>query len=162
MTLFVFTIIIFAAFLHAIWNAMVKNEKDKYLGIAAIVFGRVPVSIVIIFFTPIPSVEIIPYIILSALLHTGYEWFLLSAYKFGDYTKVYPIARGTAPILVSIVSLIFLGVVLSNFELLGIFVVCLGILSLSFQDIKGFKNRKPIIYSLITGGFIMGYMITDG
>jgi drug/metabolite transporter (DMT)-like permease len=141
---------------------MVKNEKDKYLGVAAIVFGRVPASIVIIFFIPTPSVESIPYIILSAILHNGYQWFLLSAYKFGDYTKVYPIARGTAPILVSIVSLIFLGVVLSNFELLGIFVVCLGILSLSFQDLESFKNRKAIIYALITGSFIMGYSITDG
>ena len=162
MSLYVFLAVILAAFLHAIWNAMVKNEKDKYLGVAAIVFGRVPASIVIIFFTPTLSVESIPYIILSAILHNGYQWYLLSAYKFGDYTKVYPIARGTAPILVSIVSLILLGVVLSNFELLGIFVVCLGILSLSFQDVKGFKNRKAIIYALITGSFIMGYSITDG
>jgi len=162
MPLTVFLAVILAAFLHATWNAMVKNEKDKYLGVAAIVFGRVPASIVIIFFIPTPSVESIPYIILSAILHNGYQWFLLSAYKFGDYTKVYPIARGTAPILVSIVSLIFLGVVLSNFELLGIFVVCLGILSLSFQDVEGFKNRKAIIYALITGSFIMSYSITDG
>ena len=162
MSLYVFLAVILAAFLHAIWNAMVKNEKDKYLGVAAIVFGRVPLSIVIIFFTPTLSVESIPYIILSAILHNGYQWFLLSAYKFGDYTKVYPIARGTAPILVAIVSLILLGVVLSNFELLGIFVVCLGILSLSFQDLESFKNRKAIIYALITGSFIMGYSITDG
>ena len=162
MPLTVFWAVILAAVLHAVWNAMVKNEKDKYLGIAGIVFGRVPASIVIIFFAPIPSAESIPYIILSSILHNGYQWFLLSAYKFGDYTKVYPIARGTAPILISIVSLIFLGVVLSNFELLGIFVVCLGILSLSFQDVQGFKNRKAIIYALITGGFIMSYMITDG
>ena len=162
MPLTVFWAVILAAVLHAVWNAMVKNEKDKTLGIAGIVFGRVPASIVIIFFAPIPSAESIPYIILSAILHNGYQWFLLSAYKFGDYTKVYPIARGTAPILISIVSLIFLGVVMSNFELLGIFVVCLGILSLSFQDVQGFKNRKAIIYALITGGFIMSYMITDG
>ena len=162
MPLTVFFAVILAAVLHAVWNAMVKNEKDKYLGIAGIVFGRVPASIVIIFFAPIPSAESIPYIILSAILHNGYQWFLLSAYKFGDYTKVYPIARGTAPILISIVSLIFLGVVMSNFELLGIFVVCLGILSLSFQDVQSFKNRKAIIYALITGGFIMSYMITDG
>ena len=162
MPLTVFWAVILAAVLHAVWNAMVKSEKDKYLGIAGIVFGRVPASIVIIFFAPIPSAESIPYIILSAILHNGYQWFLLSAYKFGDYTKVYPIARGTAPILISIVSLIFLGVVMSNFELLGIFVVCLGILSLSFQDVRGFKNRKAIIYALITGGFIMSYMITAG
>ena len=162
MSLTVFIVVIFAAFLHATWNAMVKNEKDKYLAVSGIVFGHVPASIVVIFLIPSPSVESIPYIILSAILHNGYQWFLLSAYKFGDYTKVYPIARGSAPIFVSIVSLIFFAVVLSRFELLGIAVICLGILSLSFQDSTSIRNRKAIIYALITGSFIMGYSITDG
>ncbi len=162
MSLTVFIVVIFAAFLHATWNAMVKNEKDKYLAVSGIVFGHVPASIVVIFLIPSPSVESIPYIILSAILHNGYQWFLLSAYKFGDYTKVYPIARGSAPIFVSIVSLIFFAVVLSRFELLGIAVICLGILSLSFQDSTSITNRKAIIYALITGSFIMGYSITDG
>ena len=162
MPLTVFFAVIFAAFLHALWNAMVKNEKDKYLGVSAIVFGQVPASIIIIFFTPIPTAESIPYIFLSGILHTGYLWFLLFAYKFGDYTKVYPIARGSAPIFVSIVSLIFFAVVLSNFELMGIVVISLGILSLSFKDSRSIKNHKAIIYALITGGFIMSYSITDG
>ena len=162
MSLTVFIVVIFAAFLHATWNAMVKNEKDKYLAVSGIVFGHVPASIIVIFFIPFPSIESIPYIILSAILHNGYQWFLLSAYKFGDYTKVYPIARGSAPIFVSIVSLIFFAVVLSRFELLGIAVICLGILSLSFQDATSVTNRKAIIYALITGSFIMGYSITDG
>ena len=162
MSLTVFIVVIFAAFLHATWNAMVKNEKDKYLAVSGIVFGHVPASIVVIFLIPSPSVESIPYIILSAILHNGYQWFLLSAYKLGDYTKVYPIARGSAPIFVSIVSLIFFAVVLSRFELLGIAVICLGILSLSFQDSTSITNRKAIIYALITGSFIMSYSITDG
>ena len=162
MPLTVFFAVIFAAVLHAIWNAMFKNEKDKYLGASALVFGQVPASIIIIFFFPAPTAESIPYIFLSGILHTGYIWFLLSAYRFGDYTKVYPIARGSAPIFVSIVSLIFFAVVLSNFELLGIVVICLGVLSLSFQNSTGFTNHKTIIYALITGSFIMGYSITDG
>ncbi len=162
MSLTVFIVVIFAAFLHATWNAMVKNEKDKYLAVSGIVFGHVPASIIVIFFIPFPSIESIPYIILSAILHNGYQWFLLSAYKLGDYTKVYPIARGSAPIFVSIVSLIFFAVVLSRFELLGIAVICLGILSLSFQDATSVTNRKAIIYALITGSFIMSYSITDG
>ena len=162
MPLNIFLAIILAAFLHAVWNAMVKNEDNKYLAITAIVLGHVPVSVLIILLTPIPSVESIPFIILSALLHIGYEWYLLSAYRFGDLTKVYPIARGTAPILITIVSLIFLGVALSNFEILGIFIISLGILSLSLQRGEGFKNRSAIIYALVTGFFIMGYSITDG
>ena len=157
-----FLAIILAAFLHAVWNAMVKNEDNKYLAVTAIVLGHVPVSVLIILLTPIPSVESIPFIILSALLHIGYEWYLLSAYRFGDLTKVYPIARGTAPILITIVSLIFLGVALSNFEILGIIIISLGILSLSLQGAKGIKNRSAVIYALVTGFFIMGYSITDG
>ena len=162
MPLNIFLLVILAAFLHAVWNAMIKNEENKYLAVTAIVLGHVPASIFIILLTPAPSVESIPFIILSALLHIGYEWYLLSAYRFGDLTKVYPIARGTAPILVAIVSLIFLGVVLSNFEILSIFIISLGILSLSFQGAKGFKNRSVVIYALVTGFFIMGYSITDG
>ena len=162
MPLNIFLAVILAAFLHAVWNAMVKNEDNKYLAVTAIVLGHVPVSVLIILLTPIPSVESIPFIILSALLHIGYEWYLLSAYRFGDLTKVYPIARGTAPILITIVSLIFLGVALSNFEILGIIIISLGILSLSLQGAKGIKNRSAVIYALVTGFFIMGYSITDG
>ena len=162
MPLNIFLAIILAAFLHAVWNAMVKNEDNKYLAVTAIVLGHVPVSVLIILLTPIPSVESIPFIILSALLHIGYEWYLLSAYRFGDLTKVYPIARGTAPILITIVSLIFLGIALSNFEILGIIIISLGILSLSLQGAKGIKNRSAVIYALVTGFFIMGYSITDG
>jgi len=162
MPLNIFLAVILAAFLHAVWNAMVKNEDNKYLAVTAIVLGHVPASILIILLTPAPSVESIPFIILSALLHIGYEWYLLSAYRFGDLTKVYPIARGTAPILITIVSLIFLGVALSNFEILGIIIISLGILSLSLQGAKGIKNRSAVIYALVTGFFIMGYSITDG
>ena len=162
MPLNIFLAIILAAFLHAVWNAMVKNEDNKYLAVTAIVLGHVPISVLIILLTPIPSVESIPFIILSALLHIGYEWYLLSAYRFGDLTKVYPIARGTAPILITIVSLIFLGVALSNFEILGIIIISLGILSLSLQGAEGIKNRSAVIYALVTGFFIMGYSITDG
>ena len=162
MSLSIFLAVILAAFLHAIWNAMVKNEDDKYIGVCAIVLGHVPASIVVIFLTPAPSVESIPYIILSAFLHIGYEWNLLSAYRFGDYTKVYPIARGTGPTLVTIISLMFFGVVLSNFEILGIFIVCFGIFILSFQKTSEIKNRRALFYAFSTGFFIMTYSITDG
>lgn len=158
----VFIAVILAAFLHAVWNAMVKNMKDKYLGMSGIVLGHLPASIVVIFLTPIPAPESIPFIILSAIIHNGYQWFLLNSYKFGDYTKVYPVARGAAPILVTIISLFFLGTVLSNFEILGIFTISIGILSLSYFDKKPFKDQKEIIYALMTATFIMGYSITDG
>ena len=64
MSLNIFLIVILAAFLHAIWNAMVKREDDKYFSLTAIVLGHVPISIVVIFLTPTLSIQSIPYILL--------------------------------------------------------------------------------------------------
>lgn len=158
----VFVIVIFAAFLHASWNALVKNHEDKYLGLSAIVFGQVPIAIILIFYVPFPSLESLPYLILSAFIHNGYYFFLLSSYRFGDYSVVYPISRGFAVILIAIISLILFAVKLSYFELIGILIVCMGIFSLSFQNSNRLKNYKGIIYSLATGVFIMSYSLVDG
>ena len=103
----VFLLVIFAAILHAIWNVMVKNFKDKVISVSAIVFGCVPMAIVVILFLPLPTLESVPYIILSAIIHQGYQYNLISAYKIGDFTRVYPIARGTGPIVATLVSIIF-------------------------------------------------------
>ena len=88
----VFLAVIFAAFLHALWNSMVKSHKDKHVAVAAIVLGHVPAALFIIFLVPMPAIESVPYIIASAVIHQGYQWFLLTAYRYGDYTRVYPIA----------------------------------------------------------------------
>ena len=95
MELNIFLLVIFAALHHAIWNGMVKNFGDKVISVSAIVFGHVPIAIVVMIFLPLPTLESVPYIILSAIIHQGYQYNLISAYKIGDLTRVYPIARGT-------------------------------------------------------------------
>ena len=161
MSLNIFLIVILAAFLHAIWNAMVKREDDKYFSLTAIVLGHVPISIVVIFFTPTLSMQSIPYIFASAIFLAGYEWCLLSAYRLEDYTKVYPIARGTAPIFIVILSLLFLNINISKSELIGILVISFGIIILGFQSIRTFKNYSAIVYAVATGIFISCYSISD-
>ena len=162
MSLNIFLIVILAAFLHAIWNAMVKREDDKYFSLTAIVLGHVPISIVVIFLTPTLSTQSIPYIFASAIFLAGYEWCLLSAYRLEDYTKVYPIARGTAPVFIVILSLLLLNINISRFELIGILIISFGIIILGFQSIKTFKNYSAIVYALATGIFISCYSISDG
>ena len=162
MSLNIFLIVILAAFLHAIWNAMVKKEDDKYFSLTAIVLGHVPISIVVIFFTPALSFQSIPYIFASAIFLAGYEWCLLSAYRLEDYTKVYPIARGTAPIFIVILSLLLLNINISRFELIGILIISFGIIILGFQNIRTFKNHSAIVYAVATGIFISCYSISDG
>ena len=162
MSLTVFFAIIIAAFLHAVWNAMVKKEDDKYISLTAVVLGHVPISIVVIFFTPTLSVQSVPYIFISAIFLSGYEWCLLSAYRLEDYTKVYPIARGTAPIFIVVLSLFLFNVNISKFELMGILVISFGVIILGFQNIKTFKNYSALVYALGTGLFIACYSISDG
>ena len=77
----VFFAVIFAAFLHATWNGMVKSHKDKYVAVAAIVLGHIPASLIVILFLPMPAIESIPYIVISAFVHQGYQWFLLTSYR---------------------------------------------------------------------------------
>ena len=162
MSLNIFLIVVLAAFLHAIWNAMVKKEENKYFALTAIVLGHVPISIVVIFLTPKLSFQSIPYIFASAIFLVGYEWCLLSAYRLEDYTKVYPIARGTAPVFIVILSLLLLNINISRFELIGILVISFGIIILGFQNIRTFKNYSAIVYAVATGIFISCYSISDG
>ena len=162
MPLNIFLVVILAALLHAVWNAMVKKEDDKYFSLTAVVLGHVPISIVVIFLTPALSFQSIPYIFASAIFLVGYEWCLLSAYRLEDYTKVYPMARGTAPIFIVILSLLFLNINISKSELIGILVISFGIIILGFQYFKTFKNYSAMIYAIATGIFISCYSISDG
>jgi drug/metabolite transporter (DMT)-like permease len=158
----VFLLVIFAAFLHAIWNGMVKNYKDKVISVSAIVFGHVPIAILVMLFLPLPTIESVPYIILSAIIHQGYQYYLISAYKVGDLTKVYPIARGTGPIVATIISVIFLGILITKFQTLSIALICFGIIILGIFSESSIKNNKAVIYSLATGFFIGLYSLADG
>ena len=103
-----FFIILLATIMHASWNAMVKKHSDKTVALAGIILGHIPLSVVAIIILPLPSSESIPYIIVSALIHQGYQWYLLSSYQIGDLTKVYPIARGFGPLVATIISILVL------------------------------------------------------
>ena len=158
----VFTAVIFAALLHAIWNGMVKNYEDKVVSVSAIVFGHVPLAILVMLFLPLPTLESVPYIIFSALLHQGYQYYLMSAYRVEDLSRVYPIARGSGPIVATLISIIFLGLLISKIQILSIFLICFGIIILGLFSKSTLKNNKAIIYSLATGFFIGLYSLVDG
>ena len=158
----VFLLVIFAAILHAIWNGMVKNFGDKVISVSAIVFGHVPMAILVMLFLPLPTLKSIPYIILSAIIHQGYQYSLISAYKIGDLTRVYPIARGTGPIVATLISIIFLGLLITKIQTLSIVIICFGIIIIGLFSGISTKNNKAIIYSLATGFFIGLYSLADG
>ena len=157
----VFFLVLFATFMHAVWNGMVKNHPDKAVAVAAIVFGHIPLAIVAIIFLPAPSIDCIPYIVASAIVHQGYQWYLLSAYQIGDLTKVYPIARGFGPLVATLVSILVLGLLLKSLIILSILLICFGIMILGLLDNEN-KNFKVLQLSLFTGFFIGLYSLVDG
>jgi len=155
--------VIGAAVLHAVWNALVKGGVDKTLGIAAVVTGQGVFAILAIPFAMVPHWSCWPWFVASVVLHNGYQIFLGRAYRTGDLTQVYPIARGVAPLIVAAVSVLVLGVVLGTTELVAIGIIAAGIMSLSLvRQRDGLRNRNAALLALVTGCFIASYSLVDG
>ena len=158
----VFIAVLFSAVLHAIWNSMASKYKNKNVSIPAIVYGHVPACIIAVIFLPAPEIESLPYIIASAFIHQGYQNFLLTSYKTGKFTTVYPIARGFGPLVATVISAIFLGVYLKVFTILSILLISIGVILIGLFSKSVLKNNKILYTSLSTGVFIGIYSVVDG
>ena len=158
----VFLFVLFSAVLHAVWNSMASKYKNKNVSIPAIVYGHVPACIVAVIILPMPSIESFPYIILSALIHQGYQNFLLTAYQTGKFTTVYPVARGFGPLVATLLSIIFLGVYLKALTLFSILLISTGVILIGIFSKSVLKNYKILYTSLATGVFIGLYSVVDG
>lgn len=152
-----------AAFAHAIWNAFVKTGDDQLISITGIAAGATLTSLLIFPFTTAPDVQSWSYIFASILIHVAYMIALSQAYRYSDFSSAYPIARGTAPILVFGWSFIFLQEALSVKEIFAVFGILVGIMVFSTRRLGTVVNdRKAIFYALLTAVFIAAYTIIDG
>ena len=114
-------------------------------------------------FVPFPSLATWPYLLASAALHTAYNVSLYSAYRHGDLGQVYPIARGTAPLIVAALSPSLAAEALTAETLAGVLLIALGVGSLAFGG--GWPighNPRPVVYSLVAAVFIASYTTMDG
>lgn len=163
MTPLVFGAVLMAALLHATWNAIVKGGGDAHGSMAAVVIGHVPLALVVLPLVPFPAAEGLPWLLAGIALHLGYQLFLIAGYRIGDLTQVYPIARGSAPLIVAAVSVGLLGVTLARVELLAIGLIAASILSLALvRRADGTRNPRAVVMALGTGGFIAAYSLVDG
>jgi drug/metabolite transporter (DMT)-like permease len=163
MTPTVFFAALGAALLHASWNALVKGAADKRTSLSAVILGNVPFAVLALLFVPPPDPASFPRILGSIVLHLGYQLFLLRSYEKADLTQVYPIARGSAPLIVSVVSVTVLGVRLSPLELAAVGIIGVGILSLALvRRADGQRTGRATVLALVTGCFIAAYSLNDG
>ena len=156
-------IVLVAAIAHASWNALVKGDDDRLVTLGAVNAARFVLCIPIVAVLPLPAAASWPYLVLSAILHVGYYVFLISAYRFGDLSKVYPLARGLSPLLVAAGAFAFAGERLSPIALVGVGVACAGIASLSAEGaaMRDGNQRRGIVFAAGTAVFIASYTVTD-
>lgn len=163
MSFTVMSAVLLAALLHASWNLLVKHTEDKHLSMSAVVLGHIPFAAAVLSIAPTPQLGSLPYMIAGAMLHTGYQLFLLNSYRVGDLSQVYPLARGVAPLIVAGVSVMMLHVHFSQLELASIVVIGAGIMSLILvRRSDGLRNGRASSLAIITGGFIAAYSLVDG
>lgn len=152
-----------AAFLHAFWNFQVRGSTDKVLGLSAVVFGHVPLAVLAMLWVGLPPLSAWPYLLVSAFLHCGYQIFLMNAYRFGELGQIYPIARGVAPLLIALISLIILQTSFSAQEFIGVVLVSGGIILHGlFQFVRTNTPLTGLGLALVTGCFIASYSLVDG
>jgi len=159
MPLHIICLVLFAALLHASWNAMLRGGADRLWSMTVMCMAIAVASVIVAALLAPPARASWFYAGLSAVLHVGYNLFLVRSYKSGDLGQTYPIARGVSPILIVLAASLFAGERVAPSGLLGIMLVSTGILSLAFTR----RRRLPDLpYALGTGFFIAAYSVVDG
>ena len=161
---FVFAAVLVAAACHASWNALIKIRLDPFLAIVLISALAGIVALPLLLFVPVPPLPAWPWLALSVITHLGYYIGLSGAYRSGDMGQVYPIARGSAPLMTAAGGAILVG---ENFNLVGwsgIVTLTFGVFLLSLRgggDLAHL-NRRAVGYALFTAVTICCYSLVDG
>ncbi|MBY0532722.1 MAG: EamA family transporter [Xanthobacteraceae bacterium] len=163
MDLLVFFAVLAGAAMHAGWNALVKTGLDRTTSIFLLAFIQGAISLALLPFFAVPLAASWLWIAVSALLHTGYKIFLIRAYEHGDLSQVYPLARGSAPLIVALVGIFVLaeGMTLSKFA--AVCAIGLGVMLMSSKlGSAEAMPRKALAYALGTALFTATYTLVDG
>jgi drug/metabolite transporter (DMT)-like permease len=161
-TLAVFLAVMLAALLHAGWNAIIKTGLNKQTSMFLLSVGHALIGLCVVPFFPWPPLNVWPWLIASGVIHMAYQVFLAYAYEQGDLSRVYPIARGAAPMMVLIVSLVFLSDTLEGFEVWGILVLGLGIALMARGALANGESRRLLPFALGSALATAGYTLADG
>src|SRR4051794_22292427 len=160
----VFFVVLAAAALHAGWNALVKIRLDPFLAMTLICTSSTLIALPCLAVTGLPHPAAWPWIILSVAIHLGYYLFLAAAYRRADMSQIYPVARGSAPLLTALLSIFVVHDPVSWGNLAGIVLLGLGVLLIS---LRGQRHLAPpsvlaILYALMTAATISAYTVVDG
>ena len=159
----VVAIVIGAGALHAVWNAIAKSVEDRVvvfalIGVAATLGGGAALAL-----TGLPYRAAIGFAVVSAAIHIGYDLGLMNSYRLGAFNQVYPIARGTSPLLVAFAAYFLAGEHLGAIPLAGVAILAAGLASLALSSGRLTSSELPAIgAAVLTGVAIAAYTVVDG
>jgi drug/metabolite transporter (DMT)-like permease len=155
--------VLFAAFLHALWNALLKKGNDPVVDTAAIWAGSALSVAPFLFVLPLPARETWWLLSGSIVVHLAYYFTLVQAYKRGALSAVYPIMRGVAPVFVTLVSLAGFGEPLRSAHVFAIALICAGVLAVSgvWQRRAGMSSAT-FAFAVLTALLVAAYTLIDG
>jgi drug/metabolite transporter (DMT)-like permease len=156
-------IVLGAATLHATWNAMIKAGTDKLLDTVLITSSAGIIAAIFLPWLPLPAPASWPYLGASVAIHIGYFCCIALAYRVGDLSYVYPIMRGTAPLLTVVVAQFTVDEPLSVGSILGIGCLSLGIFTLTGDAFRtSTLQLAPTLFALANAVVIVSYTLVDG
>jgi drug/metabolite transporter (DMT)-like permease len=164
MDAFVFTAVLFAAACHAGWNATIKRGLDPLTTTVLISIGAAIVAAVFVPVVGWPAGAAWPWCGASVLIHLVYFAALIESYRAGDLGQVYPIARGSAPLMTAIATTALVGERLGLLGWCGIILLAAGVLLLSLRGGRDLArlDRKAVGFALFTAVTICAYSVVDG
>ncbi|MFJ9410597.1 EamA family transporter [Streptomyces sp. NPDC101393] len=165
MTPLVVAAVLIAAVTHASWNAIAHGIRDQLLAFTLVGGGGAVCGALLAAFTPLPAAAAWPYLIGSAVLHVVYQALLMQSFRLGEFGQMYPIARGTAPLVVTVLAAVFVHEIPGAWALAGVALASAGLVGVALWGIRGSGTRPhwpAIIAALATGLAIASYTTVDG
>lgn len=158
----VFLAVLAAAAMHASWNALLKMQGDRFIAVLLISFGMGVAALPLLPFVAVPRGSTWVWVAASICLQIGYKYFLTRAYETGDFAVAYPLARGAAPLLTTLGSVILLGEVPEPVAIMGIVLLCTGVVLMSVRRRGDGVGGRAVFFALVASGFIAAYTLADG
>ena len=155
-----------ASVTHATWNAIAHGIKDQVLAFGLIGAGGAAVAVPLAVLSPLPLGACWPYLLASVFIHVFYNLLLMRAYRYGDFGQVYPLARGTSPLVVTVLAAVFAAERPSAFQVLGVLVISSGLAVLVLAGRRSAAgsglSRAALLAAGGTGLTIAAYTTVDG
>jgi drug/metabolite transporter (DMT)-like permease len=152
-------LVLFSAVAHAIWNSLVKSAVDRTLTMVTIRLTGLLLGLTVLPFVDWPQPESWKWLVLTAIVQFGYYALLIRSYGLGDMSVVYPLARGIAPVLVTITAFVSLGDALSPVHLVAVGLISFGIMILS---LGAGASGGAVGYACATGLAVAAYSLFGG